>query len=458
MYIINPSTATVVAEVVEDTNSTINDKYKTACAAQARWAQVPVAARLEVLARFSQLLQAEADLLANTLSTEMGKPLAEAKNELRGASERIAFFLNQTEACLQPEQPSDGTATQGRITYEPLGVIANISAWNYPYLVGVNVFVPALMAGNAVLYKPSEYTTLTGLHLADLWTRAGLPEGCFGTIVGGAPAGEALLDLPLNGYFFTGSFATGQHIAQRVAPKLVPLGLELGGKDPLYVADDVADLHQTAAAVLEGAFYNNGQSCCAVERVYVHEAIYEPFIAALASAAHTIRVGSPLDGATTHGPLSRKAQVAFLQGQLEDALLKGANICWQYRGDLPAEGYFFRPVVLSNVHHGMRLMVEESFGPIVGIQCVASDQAAADLMQDTAYGLTASVYSSSAARAESLLAQMRTGTVYWNCCDRVTASLPWSGRGHSGLGSTLGTVGIRAFTQPKAWQLRQPGT
>ncbi|TAD86141.1 MAG: aldehyde dehydrogenase family protein [Bacteroidetes bacterium] len=455
MLIINPATETVIATLTPDTPETIANQYKMAKTAQTNWAEKSLAQRLAIIEVFSELLDAEKETLALTLSSEMGKPLQEALNEVQGARQRIGFFLQNSQRWLSAESITPTGGTLEHVTYEPLGVIANISAWNYPFLVGVNVYVPALAAGNAVLYKPSEHATLTGLHMAALWQKAGLPEGCFSVVVGDATAGEALLNLPLDGYFFTGSYRTGKHIAEKVAGKLVPLGLELGGKDPLYVADDVLNVKLVAEAVLEGAFYNNGQSCCAVERVYVHHAVYTAFLDALAAAATQVVVGSPLDKTTTNGPLSRKPQLAFLQGQVEDALLKGAQVLWQYQGTLPQNGYFFKPILLTNVNHDMRLMTEESFGPVLGIQLVENDEAAAALMADTPYGLTASVYSSSAARAENILKQMATGTVYWNCCDRVSANLPWSGRGQSGLGSTLGFEGIRSFVQPKAWHMRK---
>ena len=337
--------------------------------------------------------------------------------------------------------------------YEPLGVIANISAWNYPFLVGVNVFIPALIGGNVVFYKPSEYSTLTGLHIQRLLVLAGVPEDCFQTAIGKGNVGEQLLQLPLNGYFFTGSYHTGKYIAEKVAHKLVPCQLELGGKDPLYVMDDVADIDTVAANVLEGVVYNNGQSCCAVERIYVHEKIYDRFVESYAAQAKKLVIGDPLDQATEIGPLSRKEQMEFLISQINDAEDKGAIVLAGGKM-LNRDGYFIEPTVLINVNHQMKIMMEESFGPVVGIQKVKDDTEAIELMQDTEYGLTAAIYSTNFERAEAVMKQMDTGTVYWNCCDRVSASLPWSGRKHSGLGSTLSYQGIRAFVQPKAYHIR----
>jgi len=223
-------------------------------------------------------------------------------------------------------------ATREKIVYEPLGVVANISAWNYPYLVGVNVFIPALIGGNGVLYKPSEYSALTGLHIQRLLYRSGVPENVFQVIVGKGMAGDWLLQLPLDGYFFTGSYRTGRYIAEKVASKLVPCQLELGGKDPLYVMDDVEDIDKTAAAALEGVVYNNGQSCCAVERIYVHEGVYDAFVASYVEQLKKMVVGDPLDPATEIGPLSRPAQLEFLLGQVQDAVEQGESCCMEGSG------------------------------------------------------------------------------------------------------------------------------
>jgi len=343
--------------------------------------------------------------------------------------------------------------TREKIVYEPLGVIANISAWNYPYLVGINVFIPALIGGNAVMYKPSEYSTLTGLQIERLLKKAGIPGDVFTTIIGRGNVGGYLIDLPLDGYYFTGSYKTGRLIAERVAPKLVPCQLELGGKDPMYVMDDVTDVKQAAVAAVEGVVYNNGQSCCAVERIYVQDKIYDDFVEAYLEELKRMKTGDPMQPGTDIGPLSRKEQVDFLAAQINDARAKGAELLY---GGKPVEGrgYYFEPALLVNVNHEMNIMKEESFGPVVGIQKVKDDAEATRLMLDTEFGLTAAVYSTDQQRAEAVMRAMRTGTVYWNCCDRVSANLPWSGRGHSGLGSTLGVQGIRAFVQPKAYHLR----
>ena len=453
MKIINPANEETLAEFKEDTRESVMKKFKSLKNGWRAWSEIPVKERIAAISRFDELLEKDKDELAETLTSEMGKPIRESYNELNGARNRLRYFIEHSEKYLAEEWVTHEGSTKEKIVYEPLGVIANISAWNYPYLVGINVFIPALIGGNAVLYKPSEYSTLTGMHIQSLLYEAGIPENVFETIIGRGAVGEYLLELPVDGYFFTGSYKTGRYIAEKVAPKLVPCQLELGGKDPLYIMDDVENIASAAGAAVEGVVYNNGQSCCAVERIYVHENIYDNFVDAYLQQLKKLKTGDPKDKSTELGAISRKEQLAYLSDQISDAVSKGATLLAGGKS-IGGKGYYFEPSVLVNVNHEMKLMTEESFGPIVGIQKVSSDEEAVELMLDTPYGLTAAVYSSSYERAEKVMKQMNTGTVYWNCCDRVSAGLPWSGRGNSGLGSTLSYQGIRAFVQPKAYHLR----
>jgi acyl-CoA reductase-like NAD-dependent aldehyde dehydrogenase len=340
-----------------------------------------------------------------------------------------------------------------KIVYEPLGLICNISAWNYPYLVGINVIVPALLAGNAVLYKPSEFSTLTGLEIKRLLMLAGLPEHAFEEVIGKGNIGNMLLELPCDGYFFTGSYATGQYIYEKVAPKMVQCQLELGGKDPLYITDDITDIKNVAIGTADGAFYNNGQSCCAVERIYVHEAVYDDYVKYFVEEVKSWKVGQPTEEGVYIGALTRTAQIEVLEHHVKNAIDHGATLLTGGK-KIESAGNFFEPTVLIDVTNQMDLMQEESFGPIIGIIKVKSDEEAITLMNDTKYGLTAGVYANTQSRAEGILAKINSGTGYWNCCDRVSAALPWSGRKHSGFGATLSHAGIRAFTKPKALHLR----
>jgi acyl-CoA reductase-like NAD-dependent aldehyde dehydrogenase len=454
LAIVNPATGSTVVRLAADGARDVAQRHAAARAAQPRWAATPIRKRIATIERFREQIVAQGETLARTLTQEVGKPIRQSRNELKGLLARLDFFTAESARVLR-EQKVFADATQNldeRITHEPLGVVANISAWNYPYFVGSNVFIPALVAGNAVLYKPSEYATLTGRHIADLLHAAGVPDDVFVPVIGGAATGAALLRQPLDGVFFTGSYATGARVAAIAGKRMIKVQLELGGKDPVYVCDDV-DAKTAAAAVADGAFYNTGQSCCSVERIYVHEAIHDAFVDAFVAEVQSYRIGDPMDEATYIGPLTRRAQLDVLRRQVADARRKGASLLCGGSA-IKRKGSWFAPTVLANVDHSMLVMREKSFGPIIGIQAVADDAAAIELMNDTEYGLTAGVYTHDAARARRILSRVHAGSVYWNCCDRVSPRLPWSGVKHSGIGLTLGTMGIQAFTRPKAWHLR----
>jgi len=454
MQIINPSTEEIITEIQEDNQITLGGKFKLLQSAQTHWQNIPLVKRIEVLKFFSVLLEQNRDQLSATLTSEVGKPLQQSRNEINGAVARIKWLCDNAEKYLSDEWMTNENNLKEKISYEPLGVICNISAWNYPYLVGVNVFVPALLGGNAVMYKPSEYATLTGLEIEKLLILSGVPAKAFQVAVGGAEVGKILLELSFDGYFFTGSYKTGKFIYEKCAQKMVPCQCELGGKDPLYVADDITDIASVASGTADGAFYNNGQSCCAVERIYVHENVYDQYIDHFLKEVKSWKVGLPTQEGVYLGPLTRKEQVGLLTHQIHDALQKGASLLTGgHRID--SKGYFFEPTVLVDVTHKMSIMSDESFGPVIGIMKVKNDEEAIQWMQDTEYGLTASVYSSNLERAEKILKQINAGSGYWNCCDRVSAALPWSGRKHSGFGTTLSHAGIRAFVKPKAWHLRE---
>ena len=455
LAIVNPATGAELRTLAEDSAEAVGRKFARASRGQKEWARVPLSERKAAIARFGKLAQERIDSLAATLTSEMGKPITQARNEIKGNQGRIDFFLDRVESVLADEDAARDEAMHERISYEPIGVVGNISAWNYPWFVGTNVFVPALLTGNAVMYKPSEFATLTGVAIGELMTEAGVPPDAFQVVVGGGPAGAALLDQPLAGVFFTGSYATGRKIAEAAARRLMRVQLELGGKDPVYVADDVAAVEKVAAAVADGAFYNNGQSCCAVERVYVHEKIHDTFVEAFVAEVKKFVVGDPMDEKTYIGPVARQQHLAVLDGQVADARAKGGRLlCGGGRVDRP--GFYYQPTVFADAKPDMQLMRDETFGPLIGISRVSSDEDALRLMNDTEYGLTASVYAADRERAARILSQVNAGSAYWNCCDRVSPRLPWSGRGHSGIGSTLGTAGIRAFVQPKAWHLKTP--
>ena len=448
----NPANGALITTVPADDAASVAAKATRARAAQPGWLAVPLAERKACITRFRSGVVAELDALAAIMTSETGKPIKMSRNELNGLLGRIDFFLKEVDAQLVTETVfAEGGMTE-QIQHIPLGLVANISAWNYPWFVGGNVYIPALLTGNAVLYKPSEFATLTGLAMARLLYDAGVPQDVFITVVGGGEVGQALLEQKIDGLFFTGSYATGARIAQALGPRMVKLQLELGGKDPTYVCEN-ADPKAAAESLADGAMYNTGQSCCSVERIYVHEKIYDAFVAAFVETVRGFKVGDPASEDTYIGAITRAPQLAVLDTQVADAKAKGATLLLGGTR-LSGPGNWYAPTVFSNVNHSMELMREESFGPIIGIQRVAGDAEAVKLMNDTRYGLTAGVYTPDEARAKTLLTQVNAGSVYWNCCDRVSPRLPWSGHGDSGVGLTLSTYGIQTFTRPKAWHLR----
>lgn len=449
----NPATGVLIATVPADDEASVSAKSSRARAALPDWRATPLAERAACVKHFSALVKAQLEALAAVMTQETGKPIQMSRNELNGLFARIDFFVAKAEAATRTETVFDEGGMTERIEHTPLGVVANISAWNYPWFVGGNVYLPALLTGNVVLYKPSEYATLSGLAMARLLHEAGVPQDVFIPVVGDGAVGAALLAQNIDGLFFTGSHATGQRIASALGPRLVKVQLELGGKDPSYVCDD-APVQTAAESLADGAMYNTGQSCCAVERIYVHETIYDAFVTHFVQTVKAFKVGDPAADDTYIGAITRAPQLDILDAQVADAQSKGATLqCGGHR--LPGPGNGFEPTVFSGVDHTMSLMREESFGPLIGIQKVSGDEEAVRLMNDTRYGLTAGVFTPDQSRAEALLARVNAGSVYWNCCDRVSPRLPWSGCGDSGIGLTLSTYGIQAFTRPKAWHLRK---
>ena len=449
----NPATGALITQVAADDAVAVAAKAVVARAAQPVWARAPITDRTACIQRFRAKVVQELEELAGIMTAETGKPIQMSRNELNGFLGRVDFFLQEAVASTATETVfAEGGMTE-QIEHVPLGVVANISAWNYPWFVGGNVFVPALLTGNAVLYKPSEYATMTGQAITRLLHAAGVPKDVFILVVGGGDVGAALQAQDIDGLFFTGSHATGARIAETLGPRMVKLQLELGGKDPTYVCEN-ADPRLAAESLADGAMYNTGQSCCSVERIYVHEKIHDAFVAAFVETVRGFKLGDPTAKDTYIGAITRAPQLDVLEAQVADAKAKGATLLLGGTR-LPGPGNWFSPTVFSHVNHGMDLMREESFGPIIGIQKVSGDEEAVRLMNDTRYGLTAGVYTPDEARARAILSQIRSGSVYWNCCDRVSPRLPWSGYGDSGVGLTLSTYGIQTFTRPKAWHLRK---
>ncbi len=450
----NPATGAVLRTIEVDDERAVANKLDRARRAQRSWATRSYDERAALLTRVRDKLADELETFAATTSSEVGKPIRQARGEVRAVGDRITWFAEHVRHAFDPVAVTVQPDLEERVSYDPVGVVAHVSAWNYPYFVGLNSIVPALLAGNAVLYKPSEHATLTGLALVDLMHRAGVPVDVVQAVPGAGPTGVALVEADVDLVCFTGSHSTGTKVAVAAAQRLGRVQLELGGKDPAYVCDDV-DVDDTAIAVAEGVFYNAGQSCCAIERLYVHERVWQPFLDAFTAAVDAYNVGDPSDDATDIGPLAREEQLALLDMHVQDAIGKGARVL---RGGarLDRPGNWFAPTVLVDVDHRMLVMRDESFGPVIGVQRVRDDAEAIERMDDTSYGLTAAVFTRDRERAARILEQLDTGSVYWNCSDRTSVCLPWAGRRRSELGVSMGEAGIRAFVREKAWHLRPP--
>ncbi len=445
----NPATGEVLETIDTTDDAEIAAKLRRARVAQRAWSARPLGERIAIITRWRDLFVDQIEQCAQITMRETGKPIANARGELRAVPYDIDDFIAQVPEVVAARDVGTDEGVEQRETYEPYGVVAHISAWDYPYLVALSTIVPALLCGNAVLYKPSELATRSGLKLVDLAHRAGIPVDVLQAIVGDGVTGAALVASGVDLVTCSASYDTGRAVARAAAERLVPVVLELGGKDAAYVCDD-ADIDVAAIAAAKGAFYTAGQGASAIERIYVHAGVWAAFLDAFATASHAWVLGDPADDATTVGALTRPGQRELLEAQLADARAKGARVLF---GGEAREGNWFEPTALVDVDHSMVVMRDESCGPIVGVMRVRDDAEAIALMDETDYGLTAAVFSASRARAEAILARLDVGSAYWNCADRTTATMAWSGRRHSGLGVSMAPAGIASFVRPKAWHL-----
>jgi acyl-CoA reductase-like NAD-dependent aldehyde dehydrogenase len=451
--LINPATEEPYRTVAAISESELAAVVVRARRAQRDWRQTPPAERARVVAQMVPAFRAQADQVALEITRQMGKPLAQSRNEIDTMIDRAETMCRLAEAALadEPLPPKDGF--RRFIRHEPLGVVLDIAAWNYPLLIAVNVIVPALLAGNAVLVKHARLTPLCADHFVDAFAKAGLPAGLIAaTPMDHALAARVIRSGQVDYVSFTGSVEGGREVHGHVASRFMDAGLELGGKDPAYVADD-ANFDFAVESLVDGAFYNAGQSCCGIERIYVSRSLFTRFVDAYVDLVRRYRMGDPEDPATTLGPCAQKKVVETVQGQVAQARAAGTRVL---TGGAPwkGRGYFCEPTVLVDVNHGMRVMWEESFGPVIGLMPVADDAEAVRLMNDSPYGLTASVWTEDPARAERLMDQLDAGTVYANRCDYLDPLLPWVGVKDSGKGCSLSHLGFRHLTRPKSFHLR----
>ncbi|HEY1606802.1 MAG TPA: aldehyde dehydrogenase family protein [Allosphingosinicella sp.] len=419
--------------------------------AQRHWARVPLSQRCEVILRFLAAMEGLNDAIVPELAWQMGRPVRFG-GELGSLKERVEAMAALAPEALAPEIVGEGR----KVVRVPAGLVLVIAPWNYPFLTAANTIIPALLAGNAVLLKHSAQTLLAGERFAEAFAAAGLPDGLFANLfLAHAQTGRLLGAGLVDHATFTGSVEGGRAIEKAAAGSFTTLTLELGGKDPAYVRADAA-LEAAIAAIADGSFYNSGQSCCGVERIYVHEAVWQRFLDGLIEAARALRLGDPLDPETSLGPMATAKGAATVRRQLREALDAGAAAHVPSRL-FPAdagEGAYAMPQVLTGVDHGMAVMREETFGPIVGVMKVRDDDEAVRLMNDSVFGLTASIWTRDLATAERLAAEMEAGTVFANRCDYLDPCLAWTGVKQSGRGASLGRHGFAALTRPKSLHLR----
>ena len=424
--------------------------------AHAHWSRMSVEERCRLLAAAVDAFVAERASIAEEITWQMGRPIAQSPFEIGGFEERARYMLSIAPDALADIDVEPKAGFTRFIRRLPVGVVFVIAPWNYPYLTAVNAIIPALAAGNTVLLKHSAQTPLCAERFAEAFAKAGLPEGVFQYLHLGHSAALALVEHSgIDFVAFTGSVPAGEAVQRAAASRFIGLGLELGGKDPAYVRAD-ATLAHAVENVVDGALFNSGQSCCGIERVYVHESVYDAFVEGVVEKVGGYRLGNPTHPETTLGPMVRVSAAEHVRAQIAEAVDAGASALVDAAGfgeDRPGSAYL-APQVLVDVDHRMRIMREETFGPVMGIMKVASDEAAIALMNDSEFGLTASVWTNDADAALSIGARVATGTWFMNRCDYLDPALAWTGVKNSGHGCSLSRVGYEQLTRPMSFHLR----
>jgi len=450
---ISPVDGSVYAERDLASDELIGQTLQAAVAAQRSWKQAPVAERAALCRRMADWCVAQADTLAQELTWQIGRPIAHSPAELRrGFQERAHYMAEISAEALKEVQAPPKEGFQRFIRREPLGVVLVLAPWNYPWLTSVNAVVPALLAGNSEILKMASHTPLVTERYAEAFRAAGLPQGVFQFLhLDHAQVARVIADERIAFVAFTGSVGGGHAVQRAAAERFIATGLELGGKDPAYVRAD-APLEQAVENLVDGSYFNAGQSCCAVERIYVHKDVFKKFVDGFVELTRQYRLGNPLDAQTTLGPLISAAAADNVRAQIRDAVDKGAKALIKAKDS--AGTPYLAPEVLTDVDHRMALMTEETFGPAVGIMPVASDEEAIKLMNDSRYGLTASIWTTDADAALRIGERVETGTWFMNRCDYLDPALAWTGVKDSGRGCTLSRLGLEAFTRPKSFHLR----
>ena len=453
---ISPVDGRIYVERPLHTTADIDRALDAARAAQLAWSRVPLAARCDVLGRAVDAFVAKATDIAAEITWQMGRPLRHAPGEVRGFEERARHMLRVAPEALDAVRPGAKQGFERQIKRVPLGVVAVVAPWNYPYLTAVNAVLPALISGNSVVLKHSHQTPLCAERFLEAFSGAGIPSGVFQYLhLSHADTARLMGDRRVASVCFTGSVAGGRAVVAATAAGFATSGLELGGKDPAYVRAD-ANLAHAVETLTDGAFYNSGQSCCGIKRIYVAASRYEDFVAGVVDLTQKYRLGSPLDPETTLGPVVRTSAAEAIRAQVREAVARGARPLIDessFAAAAPGTPYL-APQVLVDVDHSMAIMRDETFGPAVGIMRVASDDEAIRLMNDSDFGLTAAIFSTDPERAEALGDALETGTVFLNRCDYLDPALAWTGVKNSGRGCTLSRLGFEQLTRPKSYHFK----
>ncbi|MGL4309264.1 MAG: aldehyde dehydrogenase family protein, partial [Paracoccaceae bacterium] len=424
-------------------------------AAQAGWAARPLADRIAMVKDAVARLNAMKDRVVEELAWQMGRPTRYG-GEFGGVNARTEYMSEIAAQTLAPTMVEDSDKFRRYLAREPIGVVFIVAPWNYPYLTTINTLVPALIAGNSVILKHATQTLVVGERLAEAFHAAGIPADVFQNVVLDHETTEALIKARAFSFInFTGSVAGGAAMERAAAGTFTPLGLELGGKDPGYVRAD-ANLDAAVDTLMDGAMYNAGQCCCGIERIYVHESLYDAFVEKAVAWVKALKLGNPFDADTTIGPMANRRFAATVRAQIAEAVAAGAKpLIDPALFSADDGGAYLAPQVLVNVDHSMRVMTEESFGPVVGIMKVRDDEEAIRLMNDSPYGLTASIWTQDYDTAAAIGRRIETGTVFMNRADYLDPALCWTGCKDTGRGTSLSYLGFHAVTRPKSYHLKK---
>jgi acyl-CoA reductase-like NAD-dependent aldehyde dehydrogenase len=451
----NPATGEEIGTTPLTTASEVNQAVRQARFVQPAWAKLSYGDRAKVILLAREIVLAQLEDIATLVSRETGKPASEAISmEIVPTLDLMHYFAKNTEKLLQPSTIDIGQynlmGRSSKIIYKPVGVVGIISPWNFPWATPLDEVVMALMAGNAVIVKPSELTSLTAVKIGEVFKEAQLPEGLLAIVTGDGTTGTALIDSVVDKIMFTGSVATGKRVAEAAAKHLTPIVLELGGKDPMIVLDD-ANIANAARAAVWGGFCNSGQSCASIERLYVHESIAPQFVAAIVKETAALKQGPTTSEEIDVGAMTNERQLKIVEDHISDAVSQGAEILLGGKRVSTKQGWFHQPTIITGVNHSMKIMRDETFGPVLPIMTFKTDDEAVQLANDSIFGLTACVFTTDISRGRRLAEQLEAGTVMVNevVYTHALAPTPWGGVKQSGYGRTHGRLGLLELVTPR---------